>query len=161
MKKSILPLVYFSIFLFLFLVVVNSGKRNYFRGWILIDDYQNKTNSSDLIERFYSRLASWDGHWYFWIAKKGYFYKKIDTRDNPHECNVAFFPLGPMFGSILNKVFNVRLDYGIQIFNQILTLLSFFSSIKFYLYGKRKVVSSNLSKYNFIPRLNLFTDKLF
>jgi hypothetical protein len=73
--------------------------------WITIPDFDKGINDLDsALTRIYYRLNGWDGQWYYHIAANGYQCTSIPESNNPHACNVAFFPLVPMLGSMLGNV---------------------------------------------------------
>ena len=107
-----------------------------FRGmWITIPDYDIGINDPDsAFTRIYYRLNGWDGQWYYHIAANGYQCGSITTANNPHTCNVAFFPLMPMLGYALSLT-GIDLVYALPLVSQlfylssILLLLFFIRSI--------------------------------
>ncbi|MEM7562208.1 MAG: hypothetical protein AAF353_04050 [Pseudomonadota bacterium] len=88
-------------------LVVNSvdqqGEYNLTGMWIIPEGYAESINSPDASVRIYNRLLGWDGHWYYHIAKNGYQCSGSIDRNNPAECNVAFYPLLPMLGNLLES----------------------------------------------------------
>ena len=121
------PILYYLLFLsFSFLILASVDHYKIGGGkWILVKNYEQKVHSKNYLERIYSRLSTFDGQWYYWIAKKGYFCDEIDKVNNPHKCNVTFWPLGPLVGKLISGTLKIPLEYSIQIFNQVLTFFSF------------------------------------
>ncbi len=103
--------------------------------WITIPEYPARLNdTTDWLERVYSRLNGWDGHWYHHIAANGYHCSDITRGNNPQLCNVAFFPLLPMLGAALASL-GIDLIYALPLVSQaawlgtILLLLLFARSL--------------------------------
>lgn len=103
--------------------------------WITIPDFDKGINDPDsALTRIYYRLNGWDGQWYYHIAANGYQCDSIPESNNPHACNVAFFPLVPMLGSLLGLA-GIDLVYALPLVSQlfylssILLLLFFIRSI--------------------------------
>jgi hypothetical protein len=103
--------------------------------WITIPDFDKGINDPDsAFARIYYRLNGWDGQWYYHIAANGYQCDSIPESNNPHICNIAFFPLVPMLGSMLgltgiNLVYALPLVSQLFYFASILLLLFFIRSI--------------------------------
>ena len=86
--------------------------------WITIPDFVQRLNDGDsLLERIFIRLNGWDGHWYHHIASHGYQCTTIPEGNNPHLCNVGFFPLLPLLGAALGKV-GIDLVYALPLISQ-------------------------------------------
>ena len=103
--------------------------------WITIPDFDKGINDPDsALTRIYYRLNGWDGQWYYHIAANGYQCDSIPESNNPHACNVAFFPLVPMLGSLLGLT-GIDLVYALPLVSQ----LFFFSSILLLLFFIRSI----------------------
>ena len=103
--------------------------------WITIPEFDMGINDPDsALTRIYYRLNGWDGQWYYHIAANGYQCESIPESNNPHSCNIAFFPLVPMLGSMLGLT-GMDLVYALPLVSQlfylssILLLLFFIRSI--------------------------------
>ena len=103
--------------------------------WITIPDFDKGINDPDsALTRIYYRLNGWDGQWYYHIAANGYQCDSIPESNNPHACNIAFFPLVPVLGSMLGLT-GMDLVYALPLVSQlfylssILLLLFFIRSI--------------------------------
>ncbi len=87
--------------------------------WITIPDFPARLNDTgSLLERVYSRLNGWDGHWYHHIAANGYRCDGLPENNNPYLCNVAFFPLLPMLGAALERL-GIDLLYALPLISQV------------------------------------------
>jgi len=92
--------------------------------WITIPDFDKGINDPDsALTRIYYRLNGWDGQWYYHIAANGYQCDSIPETNNPHVCNVAFFPLVPMLGSLLGLT-GIDLVYALPLVSQLFYLSS-------------------------------------
>jgi len=103
--------------------------------WITIPDFDKGINDPDsALTRIYYRLNGWDGQWYYHIAANGYQCDSIPETNNPHSCNIAFFPLVPMLGSMLGLI-GIDLVYALPLVSQ----LFYFSSILLLLFFIRSI----------------------
>jgi hypothetical protein len=103
--------------------------------WITIPDFDKGINDPDsALTRIYYRLNGWDGQWYYHIAANGYQCDGIPESNNPHTCNIAFFPLVPMLGSALSLT-GIDLVYALPLVSQ----LFYFSSILLLLFFIRSI----------------------
>jgi len=103
--------------------------------WITIPDFDKGINDPDsALTRIYYRLNGWDGQWYHHIAANGYQCDSIPETNNPHSCNIAFFPLVPMLGSMLGLI-GIDLVYALPLVSQ----LFYFSSILLLLFFIRSI----------------------
>lgn len=138
-RTSILVGIGVAFFVVQFLIAISSlnllGPYNLNGMWITIPDFPVRLNDQgDWLERVYSRLNGWDGHWYYHIAANGYHCSDITRGNNPQLCNVAFFPLLPMLGAALAGL-GIDLMYALPLVSQaawlatILLLLLFARSL--------------------------------
>lgn len=103
----------------LVLLVLGSTQAYRLEGkWITIPGYEARlVDPTSVMERAYARLNGWDGQWYFHIAHNGYHCPEIPERNDPNQCNVGFFPMLPLMGSLLHRA-GVDLFYALPIVSQ-------------------------------------------
>lgn len=105
--------------------------------WITIPDFPDRLNDTgSMLERVFSRLNGWDGHWYHHIASNGYQCSAIPESNNPYQCNVAFFPLLSMLGAGLGSL-GIDLLYALPLVSQ----LAWFATILAILWFARSITT--------------------
>ena len=90
--------------------------------WITIPDFPDRLNdTTSMLERVFSRLNGWDGHWYHHIASNGYQCSTVPEGNNFYQCNVAFFPLLSMLVAGLGWL-GIDLLYALPLVSQLALL---------------------------------------
>ena len=163
-RPAVLLLFCFIVFLFQFSLVFTMldtiGPYNLNGMWITVPDFAERLNQpNSSFERVYARLNGWDGQWYYHIADQGYRCPEIPPSNNPHLCNLSFFPLVPMLGASLNRL-GIDLLYALPLVSQLawfatlLLILCFIRSLTriqpLHMLGLLLLVSYPGSVYGFI-----------
>ena len=148
----VIGLVIFALhYVLMFVPMQQSGEYDMRGKWTLVPHYEvgvNQTGSP--FTRAYNRLLGWDGQWYYDIARRGYVCAQLPETNNPHVCNLGFFPLVSMTGSFLSW-FGVDLIFAVPLVAQ----AAWLGSILLFLLLLRQAGGGTIAPMRLLPLLLL------